>query len=201
MKYLVHFTLISLICISCESNSTSPTDQPVIIRDTIRVVEHQVDTVYIEQKEDDAYYIQERLPFWINETGLLNGLIFQEKYKYDNRLNPLYLEADFNGDQRIDIAIPIEEIKTGKKGIAVIHGGTNTVHIIGAGTMYKNGVDDDISWYDIWLVNRNRINPPGVDGTENLLLKNPSIQVEKSEIGGGQLFWNGKEYEYFHQTC
>jgi len=169
--------------------------------DTIAVIEYRTDTVFVENWNEDEYYVIERLPTWFYQTNLLKGLILKNKYRFDNRLNPMYLEADFNGDEQIDIAIPIEEIQSEKSGFAVIHGGTNELYIIGAGIKYKNGASDDLNWYDIWKVNRNKINPPGVDGTENLILTNPSIQVEKSEVGGGQIFWNGKEYEYFHQTC
>lgn len=203
MKYISYILTLVVIFYSCSSDQNM--NKPVIEvdngKDTIKVIEYRTDTIFVEKQPQDEYYIAERLPFWLLETKLLDHMVLLGKYKFDNRFNPLYLEADFNGDTEIDIAIPIEEIHSGKKGIAIIHGSTTEVHIIGAGKKYKNGSGDDINFFDIWLVNRNKINPPGIDETKNLILKNPSIQVEKSEVGGGQLYWNGQEYEYFHQTC
>lgn len=141
------------------------------------------------------------------ESKIINQLIINKSYKIENRLNPLYLEADFNGDGILDIAIPIYEINTNKKGIVIIHGKTFEVYILGAGKSFKNSLGDDQSYIDIWRVNHKKENKPGVEeetgNGENgiLILENPSIEIEKSELGSGQIYWNGKEYAYFHQTC
>jgi len=159
------------------------------------------------QDTQTEYYIKERLPEWFQKENLLNGLVINQDYEFENRLNPLYLEADFNGDGKLDIAIPIKHTKTKKVGFAIIHGQTKEIHIIGAGTKVKNGLSDDMGYIDIWKVNREKVNEPGLEentGTGEkgqLILKNPSLQIEKSEVGGGQIYWNGKEYAYFHQTC
>ena len=199
--------------ISCNSKiDRQETNEIKIVRDTIKITEQIVDTIYVEKSDMEDFinldfYIQERLPEWFLKLDILNGTKLQNDYEFDNRLNPLYLEADFNGDDIIDIAIPIKQTKSQKVGFAIIHGQTNEVFIIGAGTVIKNGLSDDMSYIDIWKVNRRRSNEPGLDenGDINkngpLILKNPSIQLEKSEVGGGQIYWNGKEYVYFHQTC
>lgn len=155
MKYILTIVLLVISMTACNDNDIyeKSGEKTENAADTIKIVDYKIDTVYVETIKDE-YYITERLPFWLYETGLLDHLVLLNKYKFDNRLNPMYLEADFNGDQSIDIAIPIEEIKSGKKGIAVIHGKTNSVHILGAGKMYKNGIDDDLNWYNIWFVNR-----------------------------------------------
>ncbi|MBI1288088.1 MAG: hypothetical protein GC178_11000 [Flavobacteriales bacterium] len=95
----------------------------------------------------------------------------------------------------------------GKVGFAIIHGKTNKIYIIGAGKEIKNGLSDDMFYIDIWKVNRNKTNAPGlnvngeIDKNGPLVLDNPSLEVSKSEVGGGQIYWNGHEYVYFHQTC
>lgn len=204
MKNLILF--ITLILVSCSRNHKQGdrlnSDNLQNQIDTIRIVEYKTDTVFVEKVTHDRFYIIERLPYWFVKTDILNeDLLLKGEYKFDDRLNPLYLEEDFNVDGEMDIALPIYNKNNGKKGIAIIHGQTNNVSILGAGKKYKNGHSDDINWFNIWFVNRNKINPQGVDATEPLRLKNPSIQIEKSVVGGGQLFWNGKEYEYFHQIC
>ena len=154
-----------------------------------------------------ASYEHTELPVWFVQTGLLEGKNFYKDYLLDPRMQPHYLQADFNGDGYLDIAIPIKQKESGKKGFAIIHGNTGDVHLISAGTSVKNGLSDDMGYVDIWKINTEKVNSPGLDedsGTgknEELLLENPSLQIETSEIGGGQIYWNGKEYAYFHQTC
>lgn len=64
-----------------------------------------------------------------------------------------------------------------------------------------------MNYIDIWKINRNEINEAGLEentgtGTKGeLILKNPSLQIEKSELGGGLIYWDGMKYAYFHQTC
>lgn len=159
------------------------------------------------QEKHTENYIMERLPDWLLENNLLKGLTLKQDYQVDNRLNPLYLEADFNGDGILDIAVPIKEINSEKFGFAIIHGTTNEIHIVGAGSKVKNGLSDDMSYIDIWKVNREKINEAGLEektGTGakgELILENPSLQIEKSEVGGGQIYWTGEDYAYFHQSC
>ena len=174
-------------------------------------VESKTDTIFLTKNCDSIInsesYIIERLPEWLFKSNNINELIINKTYKIENRLNPLYLEADFNGDGNLDIAIPIFEIKTGKKGFAIIHGKTFEVFILGAGKSFKNSLGDNQDYIDIWSINRQEVNEPGVEeesgNSDNgdLILKNPSIEISKSELGGGQIYWNGTEYAYFHQTC
>jgi len=199
--------------ISCNSNIEKGKKVEIkIIRDTIKITKKVIDTVYVEKKSENEFYkseffIYERLPDWFLKTKILNGIKLKNDFKLDNRLNPFYLEADYNGDGNIDIAIPIIEIKTEKVGFAIIHRKTNDIYIIGAGTKVKNGLSDDMSYIDIWKVNREKINEAGLEENTGsgkkgeLIIENASLQIEKSEVGGGQIYWNGNEYAYFHQTC
>jgi hypothetical protein len=156
---------------------------------------------------DMEYYILARLPIGFDYEQLMPKLRLKKKYLFDLRMNPMYLEADFNGDGFIDIAIPIKEESTDKKGFAIIHGNTNEIFILGAGKEMVNGLSDDQSYIDGWRINREKINPPGVEeetgtGPEGeLLLENNSIEIFKTELGGGIIYWNRKTYAYFHQTC
>ena len=169
------------------------------------IIKNPVDTVSDITKS--AFYVRERLPTWFLGFGMLDGLVFKEDYEFDNRLNPLYLEADFNGDGQLDLAIPIKEIATQKVGFAIIHGQTREVYIMGAGTQMKKGLSDNMGYIDIWKVNRDRVNAPGlgpdgeVDDIGPLILDHPSLEISKSEVGGGLIYWDGQGYAYFHQTC
>ncbi len=204
MKYLL-LLIIPIIFSSCKDEK--------IEKKTIKpdVVTQKVDTIFVTKSYDSIinseYYIEERLPNWFSESKIMNKLVINKLYKVENRLNPLYLEEDFNGDGILDIAVPIFEINSDKKGFAIIHGKTFEIFIIGAGKILQNGLSDNMDYVDIWTINRKEINEPGAeeetgngeDGT--LILKNKSINISKSELGGGQIYWNGTNYAYFHQSC
>lgn len=212
MKVILTALAFGLL-ISCSSqNEGKHAENSQIITDTIRYVETRVDTVYVDQFDENDYrgtdyFILERLPDRFYESELIDDLTINNEYKIENRLNPLYLEADFNGDGHLDIALPIRQVDTDKVGFAIMHGVTNDIYIIGAGTEIPNGLSDNMSYIDIWKVNRERTNGPGLEentGTGEkgeLILENPSLQIAKSEVGGGLIYWNGREYAYFHQTC
>lgn len=156
----------------------------------------------------DDFLMIESLPEWVIETGIINDKIIEDKFEIESRLNPFYLEEDFNGDGILDFAIGVKEIKTDKIGFVIIHGGTPKVYVIGAGNLIKNGLSDDMSYIDIWKINREKENfgtelDENGDITESapVFIDHPSIKIIKSEVGGGIIFWNGGEYEYLHQTC
>lgn len=207
-KITILLTLVLLY--SCDGNNNSSTGNT--ISDTLKIYQKETDTVFIEsnnvnEKEGSEYYILERIPDWLVASDVMKGLKIKDQFVFDNRMNPLYLEADFNGDGDLDIAIPIKNIDSQKVGFAIIHGKTNEIHIIAAGKKVKNALSDDMNYIDIWKINRNEINEAGLEentgtGTKGeLILKNPSLQIEKSELGGGLIYWDGMEYAYFHQTC
>jgi FG-GAP repeat len=60
-------------------------------------------------------------------------------------MNPSYLEGDFNGDGKTDVAVSNKERASGKLGIVIVHGATGKVPILGAGI--GNG-GDDFEWMD-----------------------------------------------------
>lgn len=149
----------------------------------------------------------EELPLWFLETDLLKENTFYINYTYDKRIKPHFLQADFNNDGYKDLALPIQEISSGKMGFAIIHNQSHEVFVLGAGTQVKNGLSDNMGYIDTWKVNTKRENQPGLDSNGEinkngpLILEYPSLQIEKSEVGGGLIYWDGKTYVYFHQTC
>ena len=74
-----------------------------------------------------------------------------KKYDLSFRIKPSYLEGDFNGDGKMDAAVLIEERSSGKLGIAIVHGTTGKITILGAGIGIGNG-GDDFEWMDSWQV-------------------------------------------------
>jgi hypothetical protein len=60
------------------------------------------------------------------KSALTNGSLGKE-YDLSFRINPFYLEGDFNCDGKMDIAVFVKERATGKLGIAIVHGTTEKV--------------------------------------------------------------------------
>src|SRR4029077_19968966 len=84
------------------------------------------------------------------KKALTNGSPGKE-YDLSFRMNPSYLEGDFKGDGKIDIAVLVNERSTGKLGIAIVDVTTRKVTILGAGIGIGNG-GDDFEWMDSWQV-------------------------------------------------
>jgi len=84
------------------------------------------------------------------KKALTNGSA-GKKYDLSFRMNPSYLEGDFDGDGKMDTAVLMKERSTGKVGIAIGHGATGKVTILGAGSGVGNG-GDDFEWMDSWRV-------------------------------------------------
>ena len=148
------------------------------------------------------------LPSWLFDQHIISKNKIKDSYQIDLRIQPFYLQEDFNGDGAQDIALPVREINSGKVGFVVVHGNTHDIYIIGAGKLIKNAISDDMDYIDIWEISiEKEVTGTEVDengdltDTPTVFLKSPSIRIEKSELGGGLIFWNGTEYEYLHQTC
>jgi len=91
-------------------------------------------------------------------------------------VNPSYLDGDFNGDGKIEVAVLVKQRSTGKLGIAIIHGGTGKVAILGAGNGIGNG-GDDFEWMDYW-----QLYPKGrTSETTAPQLRGDALLVGKSE--------------------
>jgi len=58
----------------------------------------------------------------------------------------------------MDAAVLVKERSTGNLGIAIVHGTTGKVTILGAGIGIGNG-SDDFEWMDSWQVYSKRASP------------------------------------------
>jgi hypothetical protein len=113
-------------------------------------------------------------------------------------MNPSYLEGDFNGDGKMDTAVLVKERSTGKYGIAIVHGKTGKVAILGAGNGIGNG-GDDFEWMDSWQV-YSETHPARAQGETSLPRpRGDALLVEKSEAASALIYWNGKRYVWSQQ--
>ena len=118
-----------------------------------------------------------------------------KKYELSYRMNPSYLHGDFNGDNKIDVAVLVKERSTGKIGIAIIKGVTDKITVLGAGTATGNG-SDDFEWMDSWeIYSKDRI----ASGTSVPKLRGDALLVSRSEAASALIYWDGKRYAWRQQ--
>jgi hypothetical protein len=121
-----------------------------------------------------------------------------KEYDLSSRMNPSYLEGDFNGDGKMDVAVLVKERATGKLGIAIVHGTTGKVTILGGGIGIGNG-GDDFEWMDSWQVYSKTRAAHAAGETSVPRLRGDALLVEKSEAASALIYWNGKRYVWSQQ--
>ena len=128
------------------------------------------------------------------KRAIADGFLAKE-YELSFHMNPFSLRGDFNGDGKADIAVLVKQRSTGKLGIAIIHGATDKVTILGAGAAIGNG-GDDFEWMDSWQVySKGR----AVTRTSVANLRGDALFVSKNEAAGALIYWNGKRYVWLQQ--
>ena len=131
------------------------------------------------------------------QRAITNGSL-AKNYDLSFRMNPFYLRGDFNGDGKIDVAVLVKQRSTGKLGIAIVHGMTSKVSILGAGVGIGNG-GDDFKWMDSWQVySKDRVGR-GAGETSISHLRGEALLVGKSEAASALIYWNGKRYVWYQQ--
>ena len=131
------------------------------------------------------------------KKALTNGSA-GKKYDFSFRINPAYLEGDFNGDGKADVAVLVRERSTGKIGVAIVSGTTGKVTILGAGIGIGNG-GDDFEWMDSWQVYSKTGADHAVSETSAPHFRGDALLVEKSEAASALIYWNGKRYVWSQQ--
>jgi hypothetical protein len=120
------------------------------------------------------------------------------KYTFLTHVNPFYVQGDFNGDGKLDAAILIKEKTTGKSGIAIVHGGSTAVRVLGAGRAFGNG-GDDFYWLDAWYsYPRGKVGQGAEEGAPPKLVGD-AIMVIKTESASALVYWAGSQYRWYQQ--
>lgn len=121
---------------------------------------------------------QANLPLW----GQERIKEIEKKYDVAKYIHPYFLQADFSGDQKDDLAVLIQSKTEKKKGIVIIFAQSNTHFILGAGKKFGNG-GDNFSWAEKWAIFNRKItyettfNADGdVDDSREVTLDRPAIE-------------------------
>jgi hypothetical protein len=134
---------------------------------------------------------RQNIPQWVVE--LFSAKKLDTDYDFALSLNPPYLRGDFNGDGKPDIAVLVKNKRSGKLGIAFCHGAKAEVFIVGAGKPLGSG-GDDFNWVDTWMVQSKRSPGKAEAASGRAKPTSKAVLVEKSDSGGGLIYWNGKKY-------
>jgi hypothetical protein len=121
-------------------------------------------------------------------------------YDLSDRINPLYLRGDFDGDGIADYAVLVKQAKTGKRGIAVWLSSKRKVIVLGAGESVQCGAarSDDLD-FDRWrVISANRFDtsssyelPSG--------LRRDAILIVWSEGASGVYYWKAGSFRWFQE--
>ena len=120
------------------------------------------------------------------------------------------LKGDFNGDNKTDFASIVKNKINQKIGVLILHNSENfESYIFGAGKEVSEMTDLD--WIEVFemlpigeivsptLVDDETGDIIGQDKSKNFKLIGNGIYMSVQESnGGGIIFWNGKEYKWYH---
>ena len=123
-----------------------------------------------------------------------------KKYVFSARLNPFFIQGDFDGDGHLDTAVLIESRSSSKTGIVVVHTARKQVFILGAGTAVagSNG-NDSFDWMDAWHAYAKRVVERGAGERKPPDLRGDALHVEKTESASAIIYWDGSGYRWFQQ--
>jgi hypothetical protein len=136
------------------------------------------------------------LPDWSRE--IVASAEKRDHLTLSNRLNPFYLQGDFDGDGRLDLAALVESAKDRKAGILVLLRARSDGIVLGAGRPVGDH-GDDFSWMDVWSVYPKGPVGRGADEKVSPRLRGDALLVEKSEAASALLYWNGKGFGWYQQ--
>jgi hypothetical protein len=148
--------------------------------------------VCVPSRAQDTLTVK-RIPAWAN--SVLENSSIASNYKVSDKINPFYLEADFNGDELMDIVFFIESKTDGKHGIVIINRGTNNIFVLGAGK--DLGMGSDISWCNTWFVYRDKWIYNFNDKKKKFSIRYPGIEIVKSETTSAVVYWDGRRYKTY----
>lgn len=143
-----------------------------------------------------AFSLPPRVERILGDSGI------RQTHRVSFHVNPFYLHGDFDGDQELDTAVLMRDRETGKSGIAILHGRSDGVILLGAGRplgFADWGDEDDVDWLDAWQVHLRGPVGEGVEAGPPPELVGDALLVMKSEASSGLIYWTGETYAWYQQ--
>ena len=120
------------------------------------------------------------------------------------------LTGDFNGDNKTDFASIVKNKNNQKTGVLIVHNSENQENFVFGACQEVDNMTD-LKWIEIFkIIPKGEIVAPelvdeetgdlmGTDESQNFKLIGNGIFMSVTEThGGGIIFWNGKEYQWYH---
>ncbi len=148
------------------------------------------------QAGEPSWEQRQSVPGWA--AASLESESFSAKYLLSTRLNPFLVQGDFNGDGRIDLAVVVEQKRTGAVGVAIVHAGAAQPLVVGAGTPVGAG-GGDFSWMNAWHVYSKGTVQQGAVSDPPPKLRGDALLVKKLEASSGIIYWDGASYQWYQQ--
>jgi len=105
--------------------------------------------------------------------------------------NPFFISGDFDGDNRVDVAIAVRAEGSAKRGILFVSRARRPI-VLGAGLNSIGNGGDDLSWLDVWR-------PEELPAGKLLAARSRFvIHVEKLESASAWIYWDGQRFRW-HQ--
>jgi len=151
--------------------------------------------------------IPAKLPAWAQSAWQQARL--DHTYVRSTYLQPGILQADFNGDGKPDIAIPVARRASSTRGLIIFHQGQSKPFILGmSGKTGAELPEASFDWASQWKLYTKRTTfevttdqNGDISGTRTVQLQYPAIEVKSDESGGGLLYWTGYIYRWLYQSC
>jgi hypothetical protein len=144
----------------------------------------------VSAREPTSQELQ-NLPSWA--APILGEQRFASTYALSTRITPYFLQGDFNGDGRLDVAVLIERKATAQQGVAILHAGSTNPIVVGAGREIGNG-GADFSWLDAWSIEAR-----DTRGKNAPTQRGDALLVQKLESASGLIYWDVAAYRWRQQ--
>jgi hypothetical protein len=142
--------------------------------------------------EDVDFTARSNLP-----PAIIQILQSQTAYRIETRINPFYLQGDFDGDGWRDTAVLVSERSSGKKGAALVFK-NGKLRVIGAGKDVGDGTED-LDWMDAWYVHPKGKVGGGAGDEPAPKLRGDAIMAIRTEAASGLIWWDGKRFRWYQQ--
>jgi hypothetical protein len=166
---------------------------PASLMQTMAIVSLTLSSILLQAQSVLPTWGQERIKKFTAEFNLVSYV------------KPQFHQADFSGDKIDDLAILVERKTDKKKGILFLFAESSQSFVIGAGTKLTNG-GDNFEWMDTWSVFKEPVTHEttfkedgDVEGSKEIRLYRPAIEVREEEGSGGLIYFNGKKFIWIHQ--
>lgn len=135
------------------------------------------------------------LPVWACDAAFEAKL--HRRFAVYSQINPFFLNADFNGDGKSDVAVWVTDRRTKKLGIAILHRDIKEPVLLAAGRAWEERGDNFIG-LDMWtIIPTGETLGSNYEDEKKVFLKSDALLLMKSDSAAFAVYWDGAQYRSF----